>query len=39
MVAPNAHSVAADPLTHHLFLPLKDLNGKAAMRVLAPVAN
>ena len=32
----NAHSVAVDPLTHQLFLPLRDLNGKAAMRILAP---
>jgi DNA-binding beta-propeller fold protein YncE len=39
MVANNAHSVAVDPMTHHLFLPLRDLDGKAVMRILAPVAS
>ena len=33
----DAHSVAVDPVTHQIFLPLRDLNGKAAMRILAPV--
>ena len=32
----NAHSVAVDPLSHQLFLPLRDLNGRAVMRILAP---
>lgn len=36
MVANNAHSVAVDPATHQLFLPLKDLDGKAVMRILRP---
>ncbi len=36
MVGVNAHSVAVDPLTHRLYLPLKDLGGKAVMRILAP---
>ena len=36
MVGEDAHSVAVDPLTHHLFLPLRDLGGKAVMRILAP---
>lgn len=35
-VGANAHSIAVDPLTHHLFLPLRDVNGKAVMRILAP---
>ena len=33
----NAHSVAVDPATHFLFLPLRDLGGKAALRILAPL--
>lgn len=36
MIGDDAHSVAVDPATHHLFLPLRDLNGKAVMRILAP---
>jgi len=36
MVGLNAHSVAVDPSDHYLFLPLRDLNGKAVMRILAP---
>ncbi len=35
-VGANAHSVAVDPVTHHIFLPLRDLDGKAVMRILAP---
>ncbi|MBN9554897.1 MAG: YncE family protein [Alphaproteobacteria bacterium] len=35
-VGKNAHSVAVDPLTHRLFLPLRDLNGKSVMRILSP---
>jgi hypothetical protein len=35
---PNAHSVAVDPATHELFLPLNDLGGKPVLRVLAPTA-
>lgn len=35
-VGKSAHSVAVDPLTHHLFLPLRDLSGKAVMRILTP---
>jgi len=37
MAGRNAHSVAVDPVTHQIFLPLRDLDGKAAMRILAPV--
>ena len=32
----NAHSVAVDPETHRLFLPLRDLDGRAVMRIIAP---
>ena len=36
MIGEDAHSVAVDPTNHHLFLPLRNLNGKAVMRILAP---
>ena len=36
-VGPNAHSLAVDPATHRLYLPLRDLDGKAAIRILKPV--
>ena len=32
-----AHSVAVDPATHLLYLPLADADGKSVMRILAPV--
>jgi DNA-binding beta-propeller fold protein YncE len=32
----NAHSVAVDPASGRLFLPLHDLKGEAVMRILAP---
>jgi YVTN family beta-propeller protein len=35
---PDAHSVAVDPATHELFLPLHDLGGKPVLRILAPVS-
>ena len=35
-VGSNAHSVAVDPATHQLYLPLPDINGHAVMRVLMP---
>jgi YVTN family beta-propeller protein len=35
----HAHSVAVDPGTHRLFLPLRDLNGAAVMRILEPKAD
>jgi DNA-binding beta-propeller fold protein YncE len=35
-VGDNAHSVAVDPATHYLYLPLRDLGGHAVMRVLMP---
>jgi YVTN family beta-propeller protein len=33
---PNAHSVAVDPATHQLYLPIANLDGEAVMRILAP---
>jgi hypothetical protein len=35
-VGPRAHSVAVDPASHRLYLPLADLNGTTVMRVIAP---
>jgi hypothetical protein len=35
-IANDAHSVAADPETHRLFLPLRDLGGRATLRILQP---
>ncbi len=34
--APQAHSVAVDPATHRVYLPLADVNGHPVLRVLAP---
>jgi len=39
-VGPNAHSVAVDQQTHHLYVPLANLGGRAVLRELllpAPV--
>jgi YVTN family beta-propeller protein len=36
LIGPNAHSVAVDPVTHRLFLPLADLGGRLVMRIVAP---
>jgi YVTN family beta-propeller protein len=33
---PNAHTVAVDPATHRVFLPLADDNGRPVLRVMAP---
>jgi YVTN family beta-propeller protein len=33
-VGPNAHSVAVDPATHHIFLPLANVGGQAVLREL-----
>jgi len=33
---PNAHSVAVDPMTHYVYLPLENLDGKPVMRIYAP---
>jgi DNA-binding beta-propeller fold protein YncE len=37
-VAAHAHSVAVDPASHRLFLPLADLDGFSVMRILEPRA-
>jgi YVTN family beta-propeller protein len=34
---PDAHSVAVDPNTHLVYLPLANLGGRSVLRVLAPV--
>ncbi len=34
--APQAHSVAVDPATHRVYLPLADVNGRPVLRVLVP---
>src|SRR5215211_2376001 len=35
--APHAHSVAVDPVTHQIYLPLENVDGKPVLRVLAPM--
>jgi hypothetical protein len=34
--APHAHTVAADPKTHRVFLPLQDVDGRTVLRIYAP---
>ncbi len=34
--APHAHSVAVDPGTHEVFLPLADVNGQPVLRIMRP---
>src|SRR5206468_12291323 len=34
--APKAHSVAVDPATHRLYLPLANVNGRPVRRILMP---
>jgi len=36
LVGPNAHSVAVDPVSHRLYFPLANLDGRSVMRILAP---
>jgi YVTN family beta-propeller protein len=36
MAADNAHTIAVDPATHHVYLALPSLNGHPALRELAP---
>jgi len=36
--APHAHTVAVDPRTHRVYLPLQDIDGKPLLRILAPPA-
>jgi DNA-binding beta-propeller fold protein YncE len=35
-VARQAHSVAVDPISHRLYLPLADLDGSSVMRIIQP---
>jgi DNA-binding beta-propeller fold protein YncE len=35
--APHAHTIAVNPATHEVFLPLEDVNGRPVLRILAPV--
>ncbi len=35
-LAPHAHTVAADPRTHRVYLPLQNINGRPVMRILMP---
>ena len=35
-IADDAHSVAADSRTHRIYLPLRDVGGKAVLRILEP---
>jgi len=35
--APHAHTVAVDPRTHQIYLPLEDIDGKPVLRILAPM--
>ncbi|MEO8880975.1 MAG: YncE family protein [Gemmatimonadaceae bacterium] len=34
--APHAHTVAVDPATHRIYLPLQDVEGKPRLRILSP---
>ncbi len=36
--APHAHTVAVDPGTHMVYLPLQDVGGKPVLRILSPYA-
>ena len=36
-VATNAHSVAVDPRTHLVYLPLRNVRGRPVLRIMAPV--
>jgi len=35
--APHAHTVAVNPRTHQIYLPLEDIDGKPVLRILAPI--
>jgi DNA-binding beta-propeller fold protein YncE len=35
-VGPNAHTVAADPVSHQVYFPLEDLEGHATLRIMKP---
>jgi DNA-binding beta-propeller fold protein YncE len=34
--APHSHTVAVDPVTHRVYLPLQDIDGKPVLRILEP---
>jgi DNA-binding beta-propeller fold protein YncE len=34
--APHAHSVAVDPRTHRVYLPLQDIDGRPVLRIMEP---
>ena len=34
--APHSHSVAVDPGTHRVYLPLQNIDGKPVLRILEP---
>ena len=34
--APHSHTVAVDPATHRVYLPLQDIDGKPVLRILEP---
>ena len=36
--APHSHTVAVDPATHRVYLPLQDIDGKPVLRILEPAA-
>ena len=36
--APHAHTVAVDPRTHRVYLPLQDVGGKPVLRIFEPTA-
>ena len=36
MVAPNAHTVSVDPVTHEVYLPLKNVDGHPVLRIMKP---
>jgi YVTN family beta-propeller protein len=37
-IGPNAHVVAVDPATHKSYFPLKNLDGRTALRIMSPGA-
>ena len=34
--APHSHSVAVDPATHRVYLPIQDIDGKSVLRIMKP---
>jgi len=37
--APHAHTVAVDPRSHRVYLPLENVGGKPVLRILAPATS